>query len=333
LLTHTMLLEYSRILTPDTLAHSLAIFSVSIWLQIIYGKCRWWSYLNLGIFVFLAYQTRPSYLFLLGFVPVGGWIANWWLFADRKEYVSLGFKLAIVTFIPFVAWCTLRWVLVGHFGLVAFGGYNAIGITGQLLDTEWVDRIAPESRPLANEIIERREKRKDWERKANFATFESQYNPMVWQIAVPAAEKLYGKESRRINYELSHLSREIIHRRPLGYILWLGLAAKHSYSECVEITLLNPTVPLGILAMLVGMAQSWLRRRSTAEPSANPIPLSSSWIEYQTMVWLTFGYAICAMALVILVEVPLSRYCAPAATFLASLPCMMGLDMLVTFKR
>lgn len=323
IMTSLLVLDYTHLVTPDLVAQSLAILAVSSWLSIVHKGDGLLQWVLLGTWIFLAYQTKPAYLFLLVFVPIGGAIARWWLFAEQRDSLVLGIKFAIASFVPFLSWCTFRWVLVGHFGLVAFGGYNIVGIAGQLLQREWVDKLSVDVQPLAKEILERREQRKDWSSKISYSTYESQYNPMVWEIAVPAASKLYGNDSRAMNLELSRFSREVIATKPVSYLIWLALAANNAVKQCLELTILNPMVALSLFAMLLLHSLHWKRRKSNAS-AISPIGSDQA---YQTIVWLGIGYAMCSLALVILVETPISRYCGPAAVFIPSLPVMLAVSM------
>ncbi|MEQ1826728.1 MAG: hypothetical protein ABL921_12315 [Pirellula sp.] len=328
ILTCPMVLEYTSLLTPDLLAQSLGLLAVSFWLQIVYGRSTVVGLVGLSFSVFLAYQTKPSYLFLLGFIPIGGAIARWWLFSERKDSWWTGVQLALASVVPFIGWCYLRWIVVGHFGLVSFGGYNVIGVAGQLLERGSVDRFSASVQPLAKEILNRRDQKKNWERKFSYTTWESQFNPMVWEIAVPAAETLFDKDSRRMNFELSRLSREIIRDQLIGYLVWIALAAKHAFTECFELTIRNPMVLLSLGLMLFGHANNCKHRvGKSAVACVQRDGCQAPTMEYQTMVWLALGYAFCSLMLVILVEVPISRYCAPAAIFLSSVLGMLGVDM------
>jgi hypothetical protein len=328
LMTNSIVLDYCAMITPDSIAQSLAILTVSFWLRQIWLPDRFGSLLMLGLLVFLCYQTKPFYLFLIGFVPVGGVVARWWLFGARSGVARLGWKLLFCSTLPFLAWCSLRWFLVGHFGLVSFGGYNVVGIAGQMLRREDVEKLSEELRPLATTILNSRDQRVDWSSRMTYSVYETQYNPMVWQIAVPAAEKMYDGDSRRMNLSLARLSREVIGLRPVRYGIWLGHAAKRALTQSVHLSLVNPISVCSVFLMTLFFGASWLKsRRNLQQPQTLRYP-----VEYQTIVWLGIGFAICAMTLVILVETPLARYCAPAAVFLPSILSMGAFQSYRSFR-
>jgi len=324
LMTNTIVLEFIAVVTPDSMAQSLAIMAVSCRLSHVWCPQRFGSLLALSLLVFLCYQTKPSYLFLIGFVPVGGVIARWWLFGSKPGLVKLSVNLFLSTSLPFLAWCCFRWAMVGHFGLVSFGGYNVVGITGQMLRREEVESLSEDLRPLATAILDSRDQRVDWSSRMTYSVYESQYNPMVWQIAVPAASKLYEGDSRRMNFELARLSREVIGLRPIRYSIWLMHASKRAITQSVEMSLMNPISVCSIFLVTLCFGAGWL----TSQRNQIPLKVKRYGIEFQTMVWLGIGYAVCSMSLVILVETPLSRYCAPASVFLPSILSMYAFQML-----
>jgi hypothetical protein len=328
LLTNLLVMDYTMMVTPDLLAQSLAIIAIAFWLRIVWLGYGGWRWVPLSMLVFLAYQTKPAYLFLVAFVPVGGAIARWWLFGNQSRWLTLGIKLGLSSFVPFLGWCSFRWLMVSHFGLVAFGGYNVIGITGQLLRPDDLSRLSQEARPLANGILELRDMRVDWSTRTSYSVYESQYNPMVWEISVPAAAKLFDGDTRRMNLELTKLSHEVIRLRPVRYAMWLLLASKRAVTESVQVTLMNPLSILSILSIMFFSANNWyLGSRKRLERRSLGLD-----IEYQTMLWLAVGYAICSLSLVILVETPLSRYCAPASVFLSSLISMRAYQAYLTWQ-
>lgn len=323
LMTGSMVLEYGSMILPDSLAQSLAILTIACWMRQVWFPQSWLWLLVLGLLTFLCYQTKPSYLFLVGFVPVAGAIARWWLFGSQSGYGRLGIKLAFCSTLPFLGWCCFRWALVGHFGLVSFGGYNVVGITGQMLRREEVARLSETLQPLATAILDNRDQRIDWSSRMTYSVYESQYNPMVWEIAVPAASRIYNNDPRRINLELARLSREVIGLRPVRYGIWLMLASKRAVTESIRLSLTNPATVVSLFLITCGFAANWFISKRNQQPSVG----NRFAIQYQTMVWLGIGYAVCAMALVVLVETPLPRYCAPASVFMPSWLSMCAFQM------
>ncbi len=327
ILASPMVLEYSGTLTPDLLAQSFSILAVSLWLIVVHTGRSLWACIGLSAFVFLAYQTKPSYLFLLAFVPMGGLIARWWLHSEKSDALRVCSLLSTASVLPFLGWCTLRWFIVGHFGLVSFGGYNIIGIAGQLLKPAWISQLNSDVKPLAEEISKRRDQQRNWSTDTSYDHMESRFNAMVWEIAVPAASELYESDSRIMNRQMANLSGQILLGHPESYATWLWMAAKRAIRASIELTLRNPIVMLSMPILLVAFAIGWRNRSANAECVAEVYQR-----EFQVIVWMAIGYAICKLGLVVLVEPPIDRYCAPAAVFLPSVLVMMACRMVLKMK-
>ncbi len=326
ILTSPMVLEYTGVLTPDLLAQSMSILAVSLWLIVVHTGRSLWACIGLSVFVFLAYQTKPSYLFLLAFVPIGGLIARWWLHSENRDAWKLCLRLSVASLVPFLGWCTLRWFVVGHFGLVSFGGYNVIGIAGQLLKPDWTNQLTSDVQPFAEEILRRRD-RQHWSVDTSYDNMESNFNAMVWEIAVPAASELYESDSRVMNRQMANLSGQILAGHPGSYATWLWMAVKRAVRASIELTLRNPMVAISIPMLLVAFAVGWRNRNSSMGC------VESDWeLEFQMIVWTALGYAMCKLGLVILVEPPIDRYCAPAAVFVPSILVMVSTGMVLRTK-
>lgn len=341
LLYSPMLLEYSSALTPDLLAHSLSVAAIGAWLVVINRGHSSLDFVLMTSLTFLAYQSKPAYLFLLVFVPIGGLIARWWLHRSSRDWWSVAARLAVGAWGPFLLYCAARWLIVGQFGLVSFGGYNLVGITGQLLRSDEVAGLSDEVRPFAERLVAERSKREGWDNSISYTSIELQFNTMVWSLAVPIANDLTSNDSIATNRLLTRFSGEVIRNDPKTYMRWLVIAIKHAFTETVTITSRN----IGFLFAVAGLIlihfwRGWQAiygvptamhcaegsdvEASLANGGANGVLRNAHARidEYQTMVWLALGYAACKFALVVLVEPPISRYAAPAVVFLPSIVAM-----------
>jgi hypothetical protein len=321
--------RYTSMLTPDLLACSFSLVAAAAWLVAIYHPNRWGMMMVAGACVFAAYQTKPVYLFLVPWLPIATWVARGWLFAWDRTALRSFYQASLVAIVPFIAWCTLRWMLVGHFGLVSFGGYNIVGITGQLVAPEHLQRLTARSQDLGERILAERTKRTDWNTSGAFDSVTQQFNPMVWEIAVPIASELEGGEPKRINARLSQFSREILLASPKEYGIWLLRAMKHAAIELIRSLGSNPLVWIAIAWMGWFWCTDWLSMKRRSELFPHPQRNESDGehdatvaIERmraaQTIVWLSIGWSVGKMMLVILVEPPNDRYAGPASLFLAS---------------
>jgi hypothetical protein len=161
LYSNTFLCEGASVLT-DAPASSLAIATVGLLLGVVANPRRLWIWAALALCLFLTYQTRPAYQFLIVLVPALGALLVALVGPPRphrlRQGLKLGAGLAAVALVPFLAFCMLRWAVVGDFGLVSFDGYTLSGITGPFLTEDIVPRLPEDVRPLAKRVIELR----DW---------------------------------------------------------------------------------------------------------------------------------------------------------------------------
>jgi hypothetical protein len=156
-----LIYEYSHEVLTDVPAAALAIFTVGTVFIVVRRYSSPLVYVALGFSLFLTYQFRPAYLFMIPIVPVLAVV----LFAVRGEPNSdaglikrLGLRTAAISLFPFLFFCLFRLVTVGHFGVVSYGGMNAVGITTQFLTKEMVKDFDEDLRPLALTLIEERDR-------------------------------------------------------------------------------------------------------------------------------------------------------------------------------
>lgn len=180
-----------------------------------------------AISLFCAYQVRPATLPLVVIAPVIGIILYRLRGNGGGDTVRAagmhGLRLATASALPLLVFCLLRLAIVGHFGLVSFGGYNLAGIAVEFLDPHSTRNEVPESlRPLARAIAVARE-REDvpyaiGEGKVDLKIWRENYNLNVWKTTVPAAVGLYGNHPVEINRQITELSRVLIKQNKKLYL-------------------------------------------------------------------------------------------------------------------
>lgn len=305
---------------------------------------RWLALGGLTGFTFLAYQLRPAYLFVIGLWPIWVLLIDWILGREvaraAEKYdatvIAAGClprtrrgNFAVVCaacLLPFVAFCTLRWQLVGHWGLVSFGGFNVTGITTQFLDDELAEELPDSLRPVAREVLRRRAL-SAFRPPADFWTMEAQFNTMVWSVSHPAAVALHGEDPVAVNRELTRLAHETIRRRPRDYARWLVGNAKHALKQIQFLCLLDPGgESLFAILLLTHLAMLCIgprpRIRNGEDPhSATRMTTPDAVIRYRErhlLFWTALTFAAAKSTLVILVEPAIDRYMTGAITFLPS---------------
>lgn len=254
-------LNFAEIYIPlqltESLAVSFAILTLGILLILVSKPRQPILWLLLGLGIFCTYQVRPAFLFLIPLIPVLGLsllLLKRTSGARPKPSRFLIYLIA-TALVPLLAFSTLRLALVGHFGLVSFGGFNLIGITSQMLNEEMVEQLPEQDRALAQSIIEEREEHRailksrdpsfsDHALVINNVPVECTtplpmdyknwivcYNYNIHLLSLPLAvdRRGYDGDVIAINRDLESLSRHIIAANPQLYFTWLSNAFADSF--------------------------------------------------------------------------------------------------------
>jgi hypothetical protein len=321
---------------PDFLAAAAAVVAVSCLLVLAVGpaKVGWW--IGLGVATFSAYQLRPAAVFLVAFLPMLGFVLKW-LRSDRN-WKQLGQWTAIaglVTFLPFLTFCSLRWLTVGHFGVVSFGGPNQAGMAASFIDSQVVSELPREHQRLARNMWKLRRKR-GWEamtRRSAIVDYFVQYSDNIWRVAIPAAQKEYKRISAlpeghsdrpdgmerpaRVvqNEMLSRASKSIVRLRPALYFKWVTGAVAYGLKQ-----LLNYVWVVAPALLILFSTPIFLL--ATRASNASSPPLESNVLS--TLIGLPalgVGYFAAYLLLVSLVSFPFTRYFVSLTLFLPSALC------------
>ena len=335
------LLRWSIYVLSDCLAMAWAVANTGCFLALCssQSKNRSLAWCGFVATTFATYQTRPAYLFLIVLWPMLYWL----LFSLHAKHartpwsrLQSSIQVAAATTIPFVAWCTLRLVVVGHWGLVSYGSFGLIGICGQFVDSGTVAELPADLRPFAERIIARRSAFKAAPKSfgydryvtgtSHFAATEN-LNPTIFAMCSPAAEDLYCQSSTKwglkrrwsmsaetdmmkINNKCTLLSFEILKIRPALYGRWivgnLRMAAE-------RLTRLAASSKASILLMGIFVVSHYLVLRNSPVTVAScaglprPEPRSTT-LERHLVFWIAIGFAAFKTSLVILVQPAMDRF-------------------------
>lgn len=289
-----------------------------------------WALLTLT--VFLTYQTRPAYLFLLPLLPLAGVLLPWLQSAPpRRLSAALGSRtclgLVVAVLAPYLLWCSLRYAAFGHFGLVSFGGLNVIGITAPMITAELLPELEEPDRALAASVLNARrelavpEVAPDYD----YAVWSYQFNrnahSVVWRAWQALGRERVGGTSPRwieVNRAFTSLSWQVIRRRPGLYLEWLWQAHLETWASLWQAR----TVRWPLLALLLlGVAWALLRRRGGA-PGPDP-PRSTA----LALGLLALLYLASSLLLVLLVEKPLERYTFACGLFVPSALTLLAAEL------
>jgi ankyrin repeat protein len=323
---------------PETLAKCFAIAAAGCLLWAA-GTRSAIAYLGLALTVFLAFQMRPAFLFLVAWVPAA-WLflyARRWGLHHQAHWLRHALRTALACTIPLLLFCLFRLAIVGHFGLVSFGGQNTIGIAIELMVPATVDRLPPEDRPMARLLARGREAwpaprfitpqgpRPEWARTAEV------YAANVNRITRSTMAKFPAAEGKMDNVALDKaLSRVSLHTFEAGsplYLAWLSGAAIESLRMAFHLLLgggggegfgLGPHASISLLLVLIALTLlSWPVELRAFGPGSRPYFSRAATV----LLFVAGTFFLSKMLLVILVEPPLARY-VEAAAFL--LPCVFA---------
>ena len=305
------LLRFTPDVLSDSLAASLALMAVGCFLATNARDGAWYRWICLVMLTLVTCLVRPAYLFLVPLWPLLTIVFDRLLLRrDRSWWQSLrkAALLAVGLAAPLLAVCVLRWAVVGHFGFVSFGGYNIIGITGQLLDDALARELPADKRRLADDILLARQQRPGFEPPIDFLAMERMYNVTVWEVTVPAARHLYAGDTVAVNRELRDLSYEILKRRPSGYVRWLCLNTLHAISESAKLLATNMAVLL-VVALFCGVhAWQLLRGHVLLSGDGQQRGADVRFREVHLLYWTALLFWMANCSLVVLVEPAQFRY-------------------------
>ena len=338
------LMRYGRMLTPDCLAHSLGVIAIAMLLGLLRHPNQWKCWFGVGFVVFAAYQCRPAYVFLVPLVPCLGCVLKWWhapeYRPELRDLFGFGARLAALTLIPLLLFASYRYFMVGHFGLVAFGGYNASGIVCQFLEEEDIPQLPAEVHELARRGLQRRERvyaEHGWstEMTTSYFDIEQRFDASTWGIFVPVAKEMWPDDPIEVNRRLSTMARSTARLHPKEYVVWLFKAAVRGCYLLAAEWILNVFValmlPLLVLLFLInakcsgatGSASAESKGGATGSASAESRAGANSLELVAVPLIIALSVALTKMSLVIITTPPLGRFMDPAAVWMPAVLAAM----------
>jgi hypothetical protein len=131
-LLHTQILwRYVHVQVAEILSVSMAILTIAFMFMFVKQTYNNFLLIALSLSLFLTYQTRPSFLFLIPLVPLLTIILlfffNYHQRVRNNFYRNIVVKILIACFIPYLLFNILRTSLVNTSGVVSFSGNTKIG--------------------------------------------------------------------------------------------------------------------------------------------------------------------------------------------------------------
>lgn len=327
-----LVVVYSAAILADVLAAAWSLTALAgLWWVLARPSSRTgWAVLT--SFLFLAYQTRPSYLFLLVLVPLAGGAIVARRVGCRAVLRRPMVALLLASWLPFLAWSSLRGLTTGHFGLVSFGGVNLVGLTASMLSPEVVAALPAEHRELGRRILDgRAERGLKTDGRMRFQRWGHEYNRNVWKLATRKALRLCRKEGQteteawvEANRCLTALSWAVIRLRPTVYGQWLASALGHSL---VEIGRDRTVWGTGLLLVLAVIARGFLRLQRESAPSPPGVPIAGLDLTIVAALFLAGS-----LGLMALVEAPIDRYLYAAMLLVPSAFATLALELVLATR-
>jgi hypothetical protein len=253
--------------------------------------------------------------------------------ASWRTILRRGGGFSAATLVPFALFCTVRWAVVGHWGLVSFGGYNLIGIVGQFLEPDSVESLPHRLQPLAQGMLDKRAELPSYDSPTSFVAMEQAYNPTIWQMAVPTARELHGDDAVAVNRALTELSGRLLRQNLPSYGRWLIWNAIHAVKGIVLLTATDLGTRLLFLLFLLAHAWSLWRGPPAVEgPAPSDVDRQQLAVirfrEMHLVFWTALAFATAKTLLVILVEPANDRYMTGAMTLLPAALAVLLVQLL-----
>lgn len=271
----SLLHEYVCVPLPEVPAAGLALLTLGFVIRRSATGITFTNESLIGIFLLCTVLTKPQYVFLCGvsgFALVVLWREQRISLHDGHQKSQWGAVLVALALnaAPLLSYCLLRFIVVGHFGIVSFGGTNVAGLAlnPAMFDQETVDAL-PEGRlkDAGVAILKRRSflverSRLDpsfrgddpnlllsevldpgkFANGGGYDSWSSCYNVSVWDVARPAVAQVLGfkdklispEQSQILNQILTELSRHAIGRSPVLYARWVAMAYYYSLERCLR---------------------------------------------------------------------------------------------------
>ncbi len=325
LLYSNILLRYGNCLAADSLASSLTIATIGWLMLTLFSETRrhfhWWG---LALLVFAAYQVRPAYLFLVPLIPVLG-LSLFWLVTPtaptRRQWRSITVNLVLIVLLPYMAFCTARWLTVGHSSLVSFGGNNFAAITCMYITQDDVEALPADVRPLAEAVVRNRQeiaqKNPGYTAEAtrSYMEIETPFDINIRQVCVRAARETCGDDWPQVDKTLWRFAFAVVAEKPSYYATWLVKAFIRGVYMIVSEYVMNPVYFLLIFAIGITHAGSVILRKRSGGETGDTDP--TFFIEANALTLIAVSFAMANVLLVIITSPALGRFMDAAGVFFA----------------
>jgi hypothetical protein len=311
-----------RCLMTDFPGRTLTVAAVALLFRLAVPKPGRWPWMALGAVLSLSWLLRPSGTGLLVVAPLA---MGFLVLLHRRDGPGAPRELwrriagvAALSLLPLLAFCGLRYAVVGEFGVSAFSGYQLSGLSVGLLDRGEILRDAPpELRSLALALVEARDAKGlspvIREGHVDIGLWKREFNVCAWEVAAPVAERMFGPSQTLAGRRLATLSRWAIGRHAKAY----GSFVISNLGECLGgllryNLLLQVLLAAGFLFFMVRLCTYATR---TPDPEGPPVPEREV---REGFLVVAVALALVSVLLTALAAVNLGRYSIAAGILLPS---------------
>lgn len=330
LVVSNSLFRYTRDVSPEIPAIVFMLVALSYLLRLQqWSSNRIWHYLAFMVALGMAYLIRPSLIPFIVMMPVLSCVLS--RLKTGRWNVRLATLIFALAAAPFITVSTVRYVAVGDFNTVSFGGFNMTGLASSILSEQIIPKLAAENRELARNILEKREAMtrtgeispmvinydtgvRDYRRTARsyFDILANNFDELVYRVV--KNERMPDENMVHLNRRMMAFCVDVVQAAPLDYAMWV-LGGVRSWVGTA--TVLNPAFVGGGAALVI--FYFWLAL-SSGVPA-----LRFERLDVAVISLITIIFSIGAGALTVLVTYPIIRYVSTSAIFLPS----MGLYVLI----
>ena len=151
-----LLMAYSQryaVVVSEPLAFAALNFSFGAFLLAI-KRSKKVDLAALLIATFFAYQIRPAFIVL----PIAFLLCSFYLFFIKDINRNILASISILLIAPLVLFFSLRFFVVGQFGLVAFTGPHLAGHAVMYLDQDTINSLPENNKDFAGKLLESKTK-------------------------------------------------------------------------------------------------------------------------------------------------------------------------------
>jgi hypothetical protein len=340
------MLTHGHILIPEVTAAAGAVFTLGVLFWNTAHPGSWVASVGFCAGLFFNYQMRPAYLFLIALTPLLGVLLRY-AYAQHHgvtpRLLRCGMRLSALALVPYFVFCLFRWFMVGHFGLVSFGGMNLIGVGGQFLNDETIANVPAHLQPLADKMLEIRKNDDHWpddhaRYRLSFRQAETLYNPVIYNHFLAAYDSLpnINHTSMDASQKGGALAWSLIRSRPNLYACWIGDAYRTGLFRLPTLSWYLPLhtlnmlllAVLGTLGLIRFIQRCWLGRVAAGEVRTPGLRFVCGCV-----LLVGISFALSKLLLICLVEAPLPRYLDAVYMFLPTLTGIVAHETVVAVRN